>query len=230
MHEGYNLHLKKWLPLQRYQRGSIMIGAAGAMAAAGAGGIGGFVVLTAHSINDFAVSGTATAQIDFENDGELWGRRAILSDLQYTGEWWSDEPEASIGDSYAARHRSSGKIGTYSFEAAAAENWITITGTRSWGVSKSAPTGFKSCDATFECGPQPSGPADDTAFIELEADFDDSQQKEGDEMSVIDGLILLAILVVLARNFRKDKSDGRDILGGSGGGGGDTDRPGTHER
>lgn len=174
MHEGYNLHLKKWLPLQRYQRGSIMIGAAGAMAAAGAGGIGGFVVLTAHSINDFAVSGTATAQIDFENDGELWGRRAILSDLQYTGEWWSDEPEASIGDSYAARHRSSGKIGTYSFEAAAAENWITITGTRSWGVSKSAPTGFKSCDATFECGPQPSGPADDTAFIELEADFDDS--------------------------------------------------------
>lgn len=49
-------------------------------------------------------------------------------------------------------------------------------------------------------------------------------------MSVIDGLILLAILVVLARNFRKDKSDGRDILGGSGGGGGDTDRPGTHER
>ena len=48
-------------------------------------------------------------------------------------------------------------------------------------------------------------------------------------MTFIDFVILAAVAVVIVRNFRKDRSDGRDYLGGSGsgtggGGGGLTDK------
>ncbi len=39
-------------------------------------------------------------------------------------------------------------------------------------------------------------------------------------MSPIEGIILFAVVIILVRNFRKDRSDGRDPLGGGGGGGG----------
>lgn len=47
-------------------------------------------------------------------------------------------------------------------------------------------------------------------------------------MSVIDGLILLLIVTVFVRNYRKDKSDGRDLLGGVGSGGGGVRQ--THQK
>lgn len=152
----------------RRQRGNL------AMLNAVLGDAGGVVVLTAQTFGDFAASGTATATIRFEDDGELRGIREKLSDFDFTGEWWSDEDEAGIGNSYAARHLAAGKTGTYSTEAATADNWITISATRDWSVQRGTPIGSKQCVATFEVGPQPSGPADDSAVIDITADFDDS--------------------------------------------------------
>lgn len=36
-------------------------------------------------------------------------------------------------------------------------------------------------------------------------------------MSAIEIFLVVAVLVIIVRNFRKDKSDGRDPLGGGGG-------------
>lgn len=151
------------------QRGSIMIMGGGMMV----GAAGGFVQLTAHTVNQFrATAGNADAWFEFQNDGELWAMRNIDSDVQFSGEWWSDEPETSIGDDYAVRHLSSGKTGTYNlFEAAVADTWITATATRSWGVRRSI-QGIKTTAATFEVGPEPSGPADDSAVLTTIAELD----------------------------------------------------------
>ena len=42
---------------------------------------------------------------------------------------------------------------------------------------------------------------------------------------IVDVLIFVAIVIVIVRNFRKDKSDGRDYLGGGRVGGGDGKQP-----
>ena len=47
-------------------------------------------------------------------------------------------------------------------------------------------------------------------------------------MSEFEAVILVLVLVLLARNFRKDRSDGRGLLGGWKGTGGDGTR--THQK
>jgi len=147
----------------RCQRGTIMLMGGGMMI----GSASGFVVVNAHVFTAI-VNGPVTSGVRFEQDGELHKIDSAAGDVQQDGEWWSDEPEPSIGDNFAARHLSAGKIGTYSNEAASANTWITITASRIWDVD-SPLDDTKSCDATFEVGPQPSGPADDSGFIELTA-------------------------------------------------------------
>lgn len=115
-------------------------------------------------------AGTADARISFENDGELKGVKLNGTDLDYTGEWWSLEPESGIGSSYAARYLSGGS-GVWDTSAAAVNNWITISTTRQWGVTRTA-TGSESANATFEVGPTPSGPADDSAGVTCTAIID----------------------------------------------------------
>ena len=115
-------------------------------------------------------AGTADARISFENDGELKGVKLNGTDLDYTGEWWSAEPEIGIGSSYAARYLSGGS-GVWDTSAAGANSWITISGTRQWGVTRTN-TGSESANATFEVGPTPSGPADDSAPVTCTAIID----------------------------------------------------------
>lgn len=129
------------------------------------GGGGGSVVLTGHTLSDNDLSGTARAYWSFETDGTLWGYRNVFSDVEYSGEWWSLEPTAGIGSSYAVRHLSSGKSGTFNYiEAAVADTWATVSANRQWGVERTT-TGSTTCTATFEAGPAASGPADDSAIL-----------------------------------------------------------------
>lgn len=134
---------------------------------------GGSVVLTAHSKTSTRfTSGSTTASMEFENDGELWGRVTDSGgDTQYAGEWWSDEPEASIGSSYEVRNLSSGKTGTFTTQAGADDVWVTISSTRIWTVTRSA-NGSKSCTATFEVGPDGVESADDSAALTITAVMD----------------------------------------------------------
>ena len=152
------------------QRGTFHMFPAGSTAVLNAGA----VVFTGPKLivdTEFSpVSPVADARISFENDGELKGVRLNQTDINYTGEWWSAEPEIGIGSSYAARYISGGS-GTWDTSAAAVNNWITISTTRQWGVTRTA-TGSESANATFEVGPQPSGPADDSAAVTCTAVVD----------------------------------------------------------
>jgi hypothetical protein len=161
--------MREFVGLPKRQRGIIQMMGGGMMV----GGAEAFVQLTAHSVSEFRdTAGVADAWFEFQNDGELWGMRNISADAQYPGQWWSDEPETLIGDDYAVRHLSSGKTGTYNlFEAAVADTWITATATRSWGIRRSI-QGVKTTVATFEVGPQPTGPADDSAVLTTIAELD----------------------------------------------------------
>ena len=129
------------------------------------------VVLNAHFFNSDGFSGTITSGVEFQNDGELYEIDSEFGNVQQNGEWWSNEPQASIGNSYEARHLSSGKTGTYSSEAAAANVWITLTSNRQWNVQRSA-SGTKSCTATFEVGLDGVESALDSAIITVAANFE----------------------------------------------------------
>jgi hypothetical protein len=154
----------------KFQRG--MLSGLSVKRAITAGGAG-FVRLNPHTLLDERFdAGTAAAEIQFQNDGQLFAFRQVGSDFEYNGEWWSDEEEASIGDGYECRHLSSGKNGTYNGpEAAVADTWITITTGRSWGVTRTV-NGMKSCDATFECGLDGVESALDSATFTVTASVD----------------------------------------------------------
>lgn len=161
---------KQWMLREfkgpRRQRGIICATAAYIAAPAGNVQIG------AHSLTDEKFSsGTTDARIQWQNDGQLWAFRVWGSDFEYPLEWWSDEPETSIGDSYECRHISTGKIGTFSVQAAVANTWITITTGREWGVTRTT-NGTKSCTATFEVGDDGAESADDSAVFTTTATLD----------------------------------------------------------
>ena len=166
---------RMWLALMKpfkgpkRQRGNFACWPAGSFALLNAGAV---VLSGPKLISDsrFSLPGTADARISFENDGELKGVRLNQTDINYTGEWWSAEPEIGIGSSYAARYISGGS-GTWDVFAQSVNNWSTISVTRQWGVIRTA-TGSESANATFEVGPQPSGPADDSAAVTCTAIVD----------------------------------------------------------
>lgn len=114
------------------------------------GAAGPSVVLTAHSATAISIDpNDATCQIRFDTDGGLTHIRTPGSDPTYSGQWWSDEPEASIGSSYEVRAVGSSAAWTV---AAAADNiWITITGNRGWTINRSSP-GVSNVNASFEVG------------------------------------------------------------------------------
>lgn len=133
----------------------------------------GEVILTNHTLSDTSTSFSGCT-ITFDTNGLLKGV-VLNGDPQFPtfpGEWWSEEPVTAVGDNYAARYLSSGQLGTPSAGAAAADTWITMTASRSWSRNRQLAVegvGTSVFQATFECGPEPSGPADDSALITLGA-------------------------------------------------------------
>lgn len=155
----------------KFQRG--MLSGGSVRRAAWTAGPAGNVSINAHNIVDQKFSsGQTDAKIEWQTDGQLWFFRQVGSDGEYNGEWWTNEPETSIGSSYECRHISTGKIGTYnSGEAAVANTWITISAARQWGVQRNV-NGSKSCTATFEVGDDGAESADDSAVITVTAILD----------------------------------------------------------
>ena len=125
----------------------------GIIAACAAFGAGGSVVLTTQSYSADGFSpGTVISGVRFDTDGTMVEIDSETGNVDETGEWWSDEPQASIGDGYEVQALSSGKTGTWSTSAAADDTWITITANRQWDVQESGAFSAKSCTATFEIG------------------------------------------------------------------------------
>lgn len=124
------------------QRGSIIMVSMGTAE-------GGIVVLTAHTDTDLKIFPLgAVAGFEFQRDGTLGRTQAI----DIAGEWWSKEPDTTIGDGYEVRALSAGKVGVWDNTAAAADDvWITMTSTRLWRNQRVG-IGTDTTSATFEVG------------------------------------------------------------------------------
>ena len=116
-------------------------------------------------------AGTAESGVSFENDGQMWERNDHSSDTQYNAEWWDDEPTTDIGDSYSVRALSAGKTGSWTESANSDDVWSILTSTKNWRRNRTT-NGSSTVTATFEVGPQPTGPADASASIEVRATID----------------------------------------------------------
>lgn len=132
----------------------------------------GSVVLTNHSVIDEDTT-LARSQFIFQTDGVLDGVRLNAADSTYPGEWWSEEPETGIGNNYAVRWLSSGSFGALTSGSSAGDSWVTISAARTYTLERAVAQGVGTdiFQATFECGPEPSGPADDTSLLGLRVDI-----------------------------------------------------------
>ncbi len=102
-------------------------------------------VFTTAGVNqpNIVVSQSASGQdvqsgVRFQGDG---GSDEIDKDgitiPRVAGEWWSDEPEALIGDDYDVREASHvGGTGPWDFAAAAVGDWVNIGTGRNWWVQR----------------------------------------------------------------------------------------------
>lgn len=133
----------------------------------------GTVVITNHSfLADEFSPGSVTSAVQFRNNGQLWELdNGFGSDTEQNGEWWSDEPEASIGDGYEVRALSGGS-GTWGAAAAADNVWITITVSRTWSVTETTPVSTTFASRTFEVGLDGVESALDSAVISCRASLD----------------------------------------------------------
>ncbi|WP_455363604.1 hypothetical protein [[Eubacterium] cellulosolvens] len=133
---------------------------------------GGKVVLTAQSKTDTS-AGFSQVSVQFQADGEF--EFVLLNDTPQfqgvPGQWWSEGAIDGVGDDYAVRSLSSGAVGTWFSSPGADDTWLTMTTLRGWGNRRVSGdgTGTTQVNRTFEVGPEPSGPADDSAFIQTAA-------------------------------------------------------------
>ena len=151
------------------QRGSIILAAFGVQM----GGAGGSVLLTGGSISKFLPGNTCFAGVRFNNDGGIDQRGTSSTNYAawFTGEWWTNEPDGTIGNSYDVRALSGGS-GTWNQSAATDNTWIQISTNRLWSVdvlSKFSPD-ILIASRTFEIRDTGSGSALDSATISCTAE------------------------------------------------------------
>lgn len=172
--QEWKLTLAQYLELMqefvgpRHQRGSIQMGSAGALAAAGTGVK---VVLTNRTILNQVVDPTdARAIVSFRNNGvlrEIRGVSQVNTDI--SGQYIDQSPITNEGNNWAVRALVAGANGSWSSAAAVDDTWITISADRQWRRDQTV-VGTATTARTFEIGPQPTGPADDSATITCVAD------------------------------------------------------------
>ena len=140
----------------------------------GSGGVaGGSVVVTGPiTVSHFDTGVTTHAGITFAADGGLdqLGPGLATRTADTAGEWWSDEPEASIGSSYDVRCASI-SVGSWTAAAAGTGTWIDMSAERIWRVTA---TGAASpitvtCTASFEIRPTGGGSTLATFTVTCEA-------------------------------------------------------------
>jgi hypothetical protein len=134
-------------------------------------GFVGNVVVNAHAFQHI-VDDPANAEsgVRFDTDGGLTEWRGALR-LGQSGEWWDNEPDPGVGATFAVRALSGGS-GTWTAAPAADNIWVTMTINRQWTVLRQV-VGQKSASRTFQVGPEPAGPADDSAVISAFAQVED---------------------------------------------------------
>ena len=166
--QEWNVPLGKY-GMAKYQRGSIsMMCGGGAMAAAS-----GMVVISGQTNSNFVFGDTVWAGIRFNADGSIdeQGTGAATYNQVDPGEWWSLEPDGSIGASYDVRATSTGG-GTWNQAAAVDNAWVALSTARQWNVSvlsKFSPD-VQSAWRVFEIGPTGTATADDSSTYSCTAE------------------------------------------------------------
>ena len=131
-----------------------------------AAGGGAMVVLDGHSSNHFDFAVLCVAGFTFNLDGSIDDQGPGNLDLSQVdpGTWWSDEPDAIIGNSYDVRCASL-VSGTWSVQAATVGTWIQMSANRNWRsrvIGMSSPD-IRSCNGIFEVRATGVGVALDSA-------------------------------------------------------------------
>lgn len=103
------------------------------------------IVLTNQTVSDFAVeSGSVEAGIEFNNSGQLYGRRLAQSDLTFTGEWMDPLGAVPSSDYAVKATLSSGTTP----QGPTLGSWHSLGTTREWSIGTSS--GAVSCDLYCE--------------------------------------------------------------------------------
>ena len=157
--------------MMKYQRGNLNMFPAGSTSVTGISA--GSVVMTGQTNSNFVFGGTVWAGIRFNADGSIdeQGTGAITYNQVDPGEWWSLEPDGSIGASYDVRATSTGG-GTWNQAAAVDNAWVALSTARQWNVSvltKFSPD-VQSAWRVFEIGPTGTATADDSSTYSCTAE------------------------------------------------------------
>ena len=145
----------------------------GIICAAAIGYGGDRVILTNHSLSQTNLGpNLVTSGPAFETNGTLneIGPEATTFTAVQAREWWSAEPETSIGSNYDVQRLSSGATGAYS-TTLTADTWYQISEQRVWRVTviaKNNPS-VASGSSTFEIRATGTGSALDSAVITAQA-------------------------------------------------------------
>lgn len=132
----------------------------------------GFVTLSGELMSSTNTNLTAHSGPAFNPDGSIDEIGPDTTDRVQVDatEWWSDEPEASIGDDYDVRCASINS-GVWDFQAASVGTWIQISIARDWRVTvltMDAPD-QQVCNANFEISLTGGASAIDSAIYEGDA-------------------------------------------------------------
>lgn len=132
---------------------------------------GGSVVITNEGISYTNFGNLVAAGIAFQLDGSLddIGPGFLDRTQIHSGEWWTLEPEAGIGNSYDVRNTNANPFDV----AAAAQNvWIQISEERQWRIQVTAHESPATQSATMsaEIRDTGSGSALDTANFALDVE------------------------------------------------------------
>lgn len=128
---------------------------------------GGSVVVTGPVT---ILSAQGQAGVRFQTDGGLDRLDGFTASPYASGEWWTNEPQGTIGANWRVRCESINSGSFSSQQAAAVGDWVRINSSRSWKV-KDAPMGGGPgiVSAEFEIAPYPSGAAVATFTVTLES-------------------------------------------------------------
>lgn len=128
--------------------------------------VDGFVVITGYDSFQENLGGLTDAGIAFQDNGQIddVGPGNLNRTQVQFAEWWSKEPEVSIGTLYDIRCASL-VTGTWTSQAASVGTYIQISAERRWSVrvtAMNAPDN-KQCRGFFEIRPTGGGSVLDSA-------------------------------------------------------------------
>jgi hypothetical protein len=157
---------KNWRPLPFYQKGSLQM-----LYALFDDSSGASVVLSNRTVSRTNTGLLCHAGVAFQQDGSLDEVGVALTTLtDVPGEWWSAQPDGTVGNGYDVR--TNGVTGgVWSSPPAADTIWIQISAERKWRVTvaaKSAPS-TTNVSSTFEIRTTGGGSVLDSASISADA-------------------------------------------------------------